>query len=181
VSAVYRVRQFIRAASAWARPGDAGEAIAGQYLPPEALILFRSMPRYDRQHALNVLHTLQQGGYTNEDLLAAALLHDVGKTVRQFGAQRAKERAVLRLWHRVAVVLVRSLSYGLLDRIAADRSGSWRQPFFVQQHHAVIGAELAQQAGCSARTVDLIRRHEQPAAGVRDPMLSALQTADSAN
>jgi putative nucleotidyltransferase with HDIG domain len=139
------------------------------------------MPRYDRQHALKVMHTLQQGGYTDRDLLAAALLHDVGKTVQQLGVQSTKEKAVLRLWHRVAFVLMRSLSSGLLERMAADRSGSWRQPFYVQQHHAAIGAELAQQAGCSTRTVDLIRRHEQPADGVRDPMLSALQAADSAN
>jgi len=105
-------------------------------------------------------------------LLAAALLHDVGKTPPQGGR--------LRLWHRVAVVLMRAFWPGLLERIARNQPGSWRQPFYVQGHHAEIGAELARQAGCSSITVALIRRHE----GLQrqaDELLAALQAADGLN
>jgi hypothetical protein len=86
----------------------------------------------------------------------------------------------VRLWHRVATVLVRAAWPGLLERIGGDsRPGSWRYPFYVQRHHATIGALLAEQAGCSPLTVDLIRRHEDAAAVAGDPLLAALQEADN--
>jgi hypothetical protein len=171
MSAVYRVRQFVQAAGAWIRPEDAQEI--PRYLPPAAVELYQAMPRYDQQHALHVLRTLQGKGYSDPDLLAAALLHDVGKTVHQTGA--------LHLWHRVAVVLMRAFRPGLLERIGEDRPGSWRQPFYVQQHHAAIGAELARAVGCSARTVELILHHEDRSGLERDPLLAVLRDADDVN
>jgi putative nucleotidyltransferase with HDIG domain len=172
VSAAYRVRQFVQAVGAWIRPLDIEQAWAGPCLPARAQQLFRAMPRHDQQHALKVFHSLQREGHTEPDLIAAALLHDVGKTPPQGGR--------LRLWHRVAVVLMHTFWPGLLERIGRDRPGSWRRPFYVQEHHAEIGAELAQQAGCSPITVELIRRHE----GVPEPenkLLAALRAADGVN
>jgi hypothetical protein len=173
VSAAYRVQQFLRAASVWFRPEEVEEASVSRYLAPEALRLFRVMPRYDQQHALNVFRTLQRQGYTEPDLLAAALLHDVGKS-----ALRGRG---LQLGHRVAAVLMRAFLPGLLERLGQDESGGWRQPFFIQQHHAAIGADLAQQAGCSPGVVALIRDHEDAAGQAGDPLLVALQAADSSN
>jgi hypothetical protein len=171
MSAVYRVRQFLQAAGARLQPEDAEEV--RRYLSPAAVELYQAMPRYDQQHALQVLRALQSRGHTDPDLLAAALLHDVGKTVRQAGA--------LRLWHRVAVVLMRAFRPGLLERIGEDRPGSWRQPFYVQQQHAALGAELAQAAGCSARTAELILYHEDRTSQQPDPLLVALRAADDVN
>jgi putative nucleotidyltransferase with HDIG domain len=168
MSAVYRVRQFVRAVGAWLRPDDAGQV--GNYLPAEALKLFMAMPRYDRQHALRVYRLLQEDGHSNPDLLAAALLHDVGKTRPGNGS--------VRLWHRVSIVLADAFSSGLLQRVASEQAGSWRQPFYVQLHHATIGAELAREAGCSRRTVDLIRYHENAATQADDPLLPLLRSAD---
>jgi putative nucleotidyltransferase with HDIG domain len=179
VSAIYRVQQFVRAARAWVQAEDVDKAWLNRYLAPAAVDLFRAMPRYDQKHALNVLRTLQEQGHTESDLLAAALLHDVGKSVSQATS--------LHLWHRVASVLMRAFTPGLLEKIGQDRPGSWRQPFFVQQHHAALGAELAQQAGCSPVTVELIRRHEDPPAAAGDagqngdPLLAALLAADGVN
>jgi hypothetical protein len=172
VSVVYRVRQFLRAVGAWIQPREAATTLAGCHLPATALDLFLAMPRYDQQHALCVLRTLQGMGFNDPDLLAAALLHDVGKT---------GDRARLRLWHRVAVVLMRAFAPDLLTRIAQNRPGHWRHPFFVQLHHAEIGAMLAQEAGCSPGTAELIRRHEDPLGRTHDPRLAALYTADSMN
>jgi putative nucleotidyltransferase with HDIG domain len=172
VSAAYRVRQFVQAVDAWIRPLDIEQAWAEACLPEQAQKLFRAMPRYDQQHALKVFHTLQREGHIDPDLLAAALLHDVGKAPAQEGR--------LRLWHRVAVVLMRTFWPGLLERIGRNEPGSWRQPFYVQQHHAEIGAELARQAGCSPITVDLIRRHEGTPEQA-DELLAALQAADGVN
>jgi putative nucleotidyltransferase with HDIG domain len=169
VSAIYRIRQFARAAGAWARPEDLEEVRC--HLSPSALRLFEAMPRYDRQHGRKVLRTLQERGHTDPDLLSAALLHDIGKTACGSGR--------LQLWHRVAVVLMRALWPGLVESIGQDRPGTWRYPFFLQEHHAATGAELARKAGCSPKTVDLILHHEdQPEQG-DDPLLAALQAADS--
>lgn len=131
------------------------------------------MPRYDQQHACNVCRTLERQGHAERDLLAAALLHDAGKSIKREGR--------LRLWHRVAVVLIRVFWPGLLERLAQDKAGSWRRPFYVQVNHAAIGAEAARQAGCSDMVVDLIRRHEDAPDRILDPLLAALQTADSEN
>lgn len=173
MSALYRVRQFVQAAGAWVRSGEGDGELAARYLPPPAVELFQAMPRYDQQHALNVCHTLEQQGQVERDLLAAALLHDTGKSVAQ-GARVA-------LWHRVAVVLIRVFWPSLLGRLAKDERGSWRRPFYVQVHHAAIGAEAAQQAGCSEITVGLIRHHEDASDQAFDPLLAALQAADSEN
>ncbi len=170
MSAAYRVRQFAQAASAWARPDD--EALVRAYLPPAAARLFAAMPRYDRQHALRVLRTLRERGQTDPDLMAAALLHDVGKSQHPVGS--------LRLGHRVAAVLLRAFAPGLLEKMGSRQDG-WRRLFYVQQHHAELGAVLAQAAGCSSRTVELIRRHEEPLPPEGDPLLAALQAADGEN
>jgi len=170
--AIHRVRQFFWAAGARVHLKRETEIALICYLPPAAVTLFRTMPSYDRRHSLDVAWALQQRGHTESDFLAAALLHDVGKTARQ--ARR------LRLWHRVAVVLIRALDPGLLERIGQDRPGAWRQPFYVQRHHAEIGAEMARRAGCSPRTVEMIGRHEAWGQ-IDDPVLQALQAADNEN
>jgi hypothetical protein len=173
MSAIYRVQQFARAAGAWVRPARGDEDRVGHYLGPPAARLFRAMPRYDRRHALAVLDTLERAGYHDPNLLAAALLHDAGKTLHPDGR--------LHLWHRVAAVLMRVLWPGLLERLGRERRRGLRRPFFVQQHHAELGAELALQAGCSSRTVALIRLHEEPARPDDDRLLAALRVADGVN
>jgi hypothetical protein len=150
-------------------------------LTSEGLALFRAMPSYDRRHALDVFATLQEAGHADPDLLAAALLHDVGKTAGASAEKMTGRDPALRLWHRVVVVLMRAMTPRLLGEVAEDEPGSWRQAFYVQQHHAAISADLAQECGCSPRTVALIRHHEDPAGERVDPLLSALRAADAAN
>ena len=173
MSALYRVRQFVRASAAWFRSGEGDVAFAARYLPPPGVELFQAMPRYDQQHAMNVCHTLERQGHAARDLFAAALLHDAGKS--------AISGARLRLWHRVAVVLIRVFWPSLLVRLARDEQGSWRRPFYVQVHHAAIGADAARHAGCSEIAVGLIRCHEDPPDLAFEPLLAALQAADSEN
>jgi hypothetical protein len=171
--AIYRVRQFLRAATAWIRPVAVDEDLLRQFLPPRAVALFRAMPGYDRHHALAVFEALRAAGHGEPDLLAAALLHDVGKS--SSGVAR------IRIGHRVATVLLHAFWPGAVERIGQDRPGNWRRPFLVQQHHAALGAELAKAACCSPGTVELIRRHEDACRGGDDALLAALQAADSLN
>jgi hypothetical protein len=62
-----------------------------------------------------------------------------------------------------------------LRRVAkpADDS-SWRAAMYRCLHHEELGAQLARAAGCSQRTVALIRGHT-------DPALAALHAADEAS
>lgn len=170
---MYRVSQFFRALVAWVTKRDIG--LLSEYLTPPQAELFQRMPRCDQRHGLDVFYALRRKQHHDHDLLAAALLHDVGKS-----------GGGLRLWHRVLIVLIEAIGPQLLDRLAEDEPRSWRYPFFVHQHHPELGAELAQAVGCSPVTVELIRRHQEPPAsspfGTRqDELLAALQEADGVN
>jgi len=171
--AIYRVRQFLRAAASWIRPAAVDEDVLRRVLPPQAVALFQAMPGYDRQHAMAVFQALGAAGHDEPDLLVAALLHDVGKS----GSGVAR----IRIWHRVATVLLRAFWPGAMERISQDRPGSWRRPFFVQQHHATLGAELVRAACCTPETVELIRRHEDACREGDSTLLAALQAADGLN
>jgi hypothetical protein len=135
---VHRVGQFIGHLTARVRPDEA--ELARRMLPGAAWPLFTAMPVADRRHGLDVAGRLLAAGHDDPDLLAAALLHDAAKGER------------LRLWHRVAGVLLE-----VFARLASPEPGSWRHPFHVYLHHAGLSADAARATGCSERTVAFIR------------------------
>ncbi len=145
-------------------------------LTPPEYELFQRMPVNDQRHSLAVMRALRQAGHTSPDLLAAALLHDVGKT-----------RVRLHLWERAMPVLGRAFAPGLSKRLAAGSLTIWSRPFVTAAQHPVWGAEMVAAAGGSPRTVALIRRHAEPARSGRsyreeeDRLLRALQQADNEN
>lgn len=165
----YRVRQFC-----WALRADQALDTDARYDGWQSLLdsrlsaaqrrLFVTMDLADQRHCLDVYRLLTEGGHDDEDLLQAALLHDVGKGLTR-----------VRLWHRVAVVIVNAIHRGICDRLQCDKQGSWRYPFFVHRHHAELGARLIEAAGSRPRVVDLVRRHDT---GGDDGALEALRRAD---
>jgi len=170
---MYRVRQFFRALLAWTTSPARAEVEA--LLTPAQAALFGRMRRYDQQHSLKVARALRAAGYEHPDLLAAALLHDV-----------AKSAGALRLWHRVAIVLLRAFAPRWLAWLARPAEwGQWRYPFYLHRVHAEVSARQVAEAGGSFLTVWLIARHQLPVEqGENDPdgdekrLLAALQQAD---
>jgi hypothetical protein len=162
---VHRVRQF--AAHVTARVAPEETATVRRILPAAPFALFAAMPVADRRHALDVMARLVAAGHDDPELLSAALLHDAAKGHR------------LRLWHRVACVLVAAASPSLLDRLASHDPESWRHPFHLYLHHAALSADAALAAGCSARTAAFIRSEApQPGDAL---LLAALTAADDAS
>ena len=120
-------------------------ALVRSILPERAVALFESMPVADRRHGLDVAERLVRAGNDDRDLLAAALLHDAAKGNR------------MRLWHRVAGVLLESLAPSLLQRLASPDPTSRRHPFHLYLHHEPISASLATESGCPPRVAAFIR------------------------
>lgn len=176
----YRVGQFLRALTARVPDEEVEQAIT--VLPPEARALFRRQAAQDQHHALAVYHTLCRAGHTNPQLLAAALLHDMGKAAARLPAW---QRAVIVLLDRFAPRLLARLGRGEPQGGALSLPKGWRRPFVVHALHAEVGARWAQEAGCSPLTVALIRRHQDRMASrssftvEEDQLLAALQAADS--
>jgi hypothetical protein len=178
MNAAYRFRQGMRALAAWLHPAD--DTLAAQHLSPALFALYRRMRRSERQHSLRVLQKLLAAGHTDPDLLAAALLHDVGKT-----------RAPFFLPEKVLVVLVKAAAPRCYQRWGSGSADGWRRPFAVSVQHPAWGADMVAEAGGSPLTVTLVRRHADdpdgdPDAGAVCPteidrLLRALQAADDLN
>jgi len=154
----------------------ADEQEVQRWLPASALPLFATMSDADKQHSLRVYRGLQAQGCVEDDMLAAALLHDVGKA-----------QGRVPFWTRPAIVLGKLFAPRLLVRlviaptfagnvgtdVARPRSNrlprgratsvpTWRRSLSYAWYHADVGADLAADAGLSQRAVLYIRTHHDP-------------------
>jgi hypothetical protein len=97
----------------------------------------------------------------------------------------AKSAARIHPWHRAIIVLSKHLAPGILHWLTNSEPAGWRKPFVIHRQHPDIGAQWAEQAGCSPLTVSLIRRHQEPLDHApldqEDKLLTALQQADGVN
>jgi hypothetical protein len=133
------------------------------WLRPAELEMFDGMHVADRRHGLDVVDTLRADGVSDPEVLVAGLLHDAGKGNTSIGPR---------------VIYSLSSAYG--DRIA--RSVAWlpglAESLRRLRAHAETSARMAAAAGCSERTVELIRWQDAP----RDPEAGErLRLADEAN
>lgn len=165
MNVAYRLRQFWQLVTARPLSPTARQEIEAT-LSPEELALFRCHAPADRQHAYRVLRALRDADRHHPALLAAALLHDVGKI-------RCRPRA----WERVLGTVAERLFPGRVERWGTGQPRGWRRPFVIRARHAAWGAEMAAAAGSSPLTVTLIRRHQDKESELDDPEASALLTA----
>jgi hypothetical protein len=142
-------------------PGERAGLV--DWLTTPQLALFDSMHIADRRHGLDVVATLRAEGVRDAEVLLAGLLHDAGK-------------GRTGVWPRVAYALGRA--YGTWVWRVAGVLPPMRTSLERLRLHAERSAELAGAAGCSARTVELIRHQDAPV----DPEAGRLlQLADEAN
>lgn len=168
----YRLRQLFNNLTAGPLHEDARAEI-GAVLSPAEVALFGRFTHADQWHSYRVLRTLRDAGYNHPDLLAAALLHDIGKT-----------RCPLSAWDRTVIVVGEALFPGRADEWGRGQPASWRRPFVARTCHPAWGAEMAIQAGSRPAVVDLILRHQDQLAGTEsenDRLLAYLQWADDQN
>jgi HD superfamily phosphodiesterase len=110
----------------------------------------------DQHHSLRVCQGLLKQGCIDRDLLAAALLHDVGKA-----------QGRVPFWTRPAIVLGKLCAPLLLRRLTVypyegKKIPAWQRSLSNAWWHAEIGADLASKAGLSEESVLYIRTHHQP-------------------
>lgn len=146
-----------------AQVGDDERAALAGWVPPPVLELFDRMHVSDRRHGLDVVASLRREGVSDAEVLLAGLLHDAGK-------------GDTGVWPRVAWSLGQAWG-SWVWRIGRALPGM-AVPLDRLADHAAASASLAAAAGCTSRTVDLIRYQDEP----RDPDFGELlKLADEAN
>ena len=146
------------------RPGDVDQrdrAWVAAILSEEEMELWGRMSRADRRHAVGVARRAEQRlGYeaVGRPVLAAALLHDVGKVVCDLG------------------------TFGRVAASVAGVAGTRRLPPRFRQYlaHDRLGADLLEKAGSDPLTVAWAREHHRPAERWSVPTATgqALKAAD---
>lgn len=154
-----KVRQAWRHVGARVAPRERDSL--GTWLRPAELGLFDAMHVADRRHGLDVVEALRRDGVAERDVLVAGLLHDAGK-----GRTGLLPRVLF------------SLGQAYPPFRTAARVPGLRRSMARLRDHAITSADLAAAAGCSDRTVGLIRWQEDPRDAVDG---ERLRLADEAN
>lgn len=142
-----------------------------QLLPTEAA-LWRDLPGPDRRHSAMVARRVQRslGDGATRPVLAAALLHDVGKQMSGLGTPGRVVATV------AAATVVRTPE----DVTRWSRSSGWRWHIGTYLRHPEIGARLLVGAGSDPLTVAwTLEHHRPPGKCTLDPRIAdVLRRAD---
>jgi hypothetical protein len=156
-----KVRQTRR--HLWARVEPRERAALQAWVTPAQLGRFDAMHVADRRHGLDVVASLHADGTTDPEVLMAGLLHDAGK---------GRTGILPRIFYSL------SQAYGAWVGRSVDWLPGMRAALGRLERHAETSARMAEAAGCSPRTVELIRWQDAP----RDPDAGErLRLADEAN
>ena len=163
------VRRFFGSLRPGGPPAVEEAWVEGMLLPGEHA-LWRTMSGADRRHAVGVAQRVERalGHEATRPVLAAALLHDVGKVESGLGTYG---RVIATLSAKVA---------------GADMASTWRrQRGFARRvglylHHDRLGGDLLELAGSDPLTVAWTREHHRPEAEWTVPreLADVLKAAD---
>ena len=149
------IRRFFDVASARPLQPSEKDAVAS-WLSPALAEIFFDQPREDQRHGYHAALVVIARGNRAEDVIEAALLHDVGK-----------RHAGLRLIGRSAASLMIKLGLPVPVRVSAYND------------HGLTGARELAAAGASRLTVDFAAHHHgaRPAS-IDESVWEVLQAAD---
>ena len=154
-----------------AGPGPAAQTWAEGHLLPGELALWRRMSGPDRRHAVGVAREVERGlGHeATRPVLAAALLHDVGKIESRLGT-----------YGRVIATLAGKLA-GPAQAREWQRSRGFTRRVGLYLRHDELGGDLLALAGADDLTVAWAREHHRPNSEwtVPRPLADALKAADN--
>lgn len=133
-------------------PSEADEAWARARLLPGEAGVWARMSGADRRHAVGVAQRVERalGHEASRPVLAAALLHDVGKAESGLGTYG---RVIATLSAKVA-------GHAMADRWQRSRGFTRRVGLYL--NHPVIGGDLLELAGSDPLTVAWTREHHLP-------------------
>jgi len=151
-------------------PGQAAEAWVEAHLLPNERTLWKRMSGPDRRHAVGVAQHVERslGHEATRPILAAALLHDVGKIECGLGT-----------YGRVVATLSAKVAGASMAPVWRKQRGYARRVGLYLQHDE-IGGDLLELAGSDPLTVAWAREHHHPEAEwTIDPVIGgALKAAD---
>jgi hypothetical protein len=137
-------------------PPAADESWAVNHLLEGEQGLWRRMSGPDRRHAVGVARdtiALLGPDQSRREVVAAALLHDVGKVESSFGT-------FARVWITFAAMFVgRSRLIRWAGTPPDDRRPSWRARVGLYLTHDRLGAQLLERAGSQVLTVSWAAEH----------------------
>jgi hypothetical protein len=176
------------AGSLWpGAPSVAGEAWAVHWLAPGERALWAKQSTQDRRHAIGVAHDValalgdRDGAGVAGVVLAAALLHDVGKTSSGLGTfSRVGATVVAAALGRERVAAWGSSAASAASAASVGGVAGWRVRAGRYVSHDALGAALLVEAGSDPFVVTWAREHHQPeSTWTLDPALTAvLKAAD---
>jgi len=139
--------------SLWPKgPSRENEAWVRSVLSDDEVKLWRRMSRADRRHAVGVARRveLQLGNEATKPVLAAALLHDVGKVAAGLGT-----------YGRV-VATVAGAAAGRSMAEAWTQGKGFTRKVGLYLRHGELGADMLALAGSDPLTVSWAREHHLP-------------------
>jgi hypothetical protein len=165
VSAGHLVKRFFGSLAPRRLSEDEAVWVASHLTPDEAELWGR-MGRADRRHAVGVARRVEAtlGAEATRPVMAAALLHDVGKVESGLGT-----------YGRVMATLSAKVAGRDMAEAWSQTRGMTRR-IGLYLRHEEVGADLLRLAGSDLLTIDLVARWSVPT----DPLGQALKAADDA-
>ena len=151
-------------------PSDADAAWAESHLGPGEVLVWRSLSAPDRRHSIGVARrtVAALGAGADRPVVAAALLHDCGKSASGFGT-----------FGRVGATLVIAVA-GRSRVVGWSDAGGLRARLGRYADHPRLGRKMLAEAGSAELTSAWAAEHHLPSSSwtVPEPVGAALKAAD---